>query len=253
MSTPATPIAAPSAALRDQPRPPLRRRLLLALALLPAFAVHPVRAAATTLASITRSDASAALKEALSRGTRAAVAQLSARDGFFADARVRVPLPEQVQRSEKTLRRFGLGRYVDRLSETMNRAAETAVAEATPLLADSLRKMTLADAKSILAGADDAATQHFRRSSGQALQARFLPVVERATEKVALTAQYEALAGRAARFGLIDAADADLDAWVTAKTLDGLWLVLADQERAIRKDPVATGSTLLKKVFGAPQ
>jgi hypothetical protein len=193
----------------------------------------------------------AGLREALSRGAQAAVSQLSAHDGFFGDARVRIPLPTQIQQAEKMIRRFGLGRYVDGVSETLNRAAESAVGEATPLLLDSLKRMTLTDAKSILAGTDDAATQYFRRSAGDMLQVKFLPIVERATAQVALKPQYEKLSRRAARYGLVSEADADLDGWVTAKALDGLWLVLADQERAIRKDPVATGSVLLKKVFGS--
>lgn len=226
-----------------------RRRVLHSL--FGGFVVLAVsRRALAALPALSTRDAAAGLREALARGTRAAVAQLSARDGFFADTRVRIPLPTQIAKAERMMRRFGMGRYLDGLSETLNRAAETAVADATPLLLDSLQRMTLSDARSIVSGDDDAATQYFRRSAGDALHTRFLPVVESATANLALKPQYEKLSRRAARYGLIGETDADLDGWVTTRTLDGLWLVLGDQERAIRRDPVATGSALLKSVFG---
>ncbi|HEY5763863.1 MAG TPA: DUF4197 domain-containing protein [Rhodocyclaceae bacterium] len=230
-----------------------RRRLLHSLfggALAGVVTLASSPRALAALPAISAKDAAAGLREALARGARSAVAQLSVRDGFFGDARVRIPLPTQIAQGEKMMRRFGMGRYLDGLSETLNRAAETAVADATPLLLDSLQKMTLADARSIVAGKDDAATQYFRSSAGAALHARFLPVVEVATANLALKPQYEKLSRRAARFGLIGEADADLDNWVTTRTLDGLWLVLGEQERAIRQDPVGTGSALLQRVFG---
>lgn len=211
----------------------------------------PVRPAAAASLPISNRDAIAGLREALSRGAQAAVAQLSAPDGFLGDPRVRIPLPTQLQQAERTMRRFGMGHYLDVFAETLNHAAEAAVGEATPLLLDSLKQMTLTDAKSILSGADDAATQYFRRTTGGPLQTRFLPIVERTTAQFSLKPQYQKVSRRAARFGLISEADADLDGWVTSKALDGLWLVIADQERAIRADPVATGSALLKKVFGS--
>lgn len=229
---------------------PIRRRLLrfAGSSLLLCFACPGKVVAALT--SVSTKDAIAALKEALSRGANAAVAQLSAHDGFFGDARVRIPLPAEIQQGEKLIRRFGLGHYLDQLSETMNRAAESAVGEATPLLLDSLRRMTLTDAKTILGGPDDAATQYFHRTAGEPLRAKFLPIVEQATSKVALASLYDKLARRATRFGLLREADADLDDWIATRALDGLWLVLAEQEAAIRKDPAATGSALLKRVFG---
>lgn len=235
---------------------PGRRRLLQLLLCgtsFAALALGGARPARAALPSLSTRDASAGLREALARGARAAVAQLSVRDGFFADARVRIPLPPQLARREKIMRRFGMGAYLDHLSETLNRAAETAVADATPLLLDALQKMTLVDARNIIVGKDDAATQYFRASTGEALQARFVPAVEVATANLALKPEYEKLARRAARFGLISEADADLDGWVATRTLDGLWLVIGDQERAIRKNPLATGSALLQRVFGDPR
>lgn len=230
-----------------------RRSLLttaggMALLLLLPAAARPAIAASLPVSS---RDAVAGLREALARGAQAAVSQLSARDGFLGDPRVRIPLPTQLQQAERTMRRFGMGHYLDVFAETLNHAAETAVGEATPLLLDALKQMTLTDAKSILSGPDNAATQYFRRTTGGALEVRFLPIVERTTAQFSLKTQYQKVTRRAARFGLISEADADLDGWVTSKTLDGLWLVIADQERAIRADPVSTGSALLKKVFGS--
>lgn len=240
--------------MRPSNLPSRTRRSLLGatgrLAFLLSLPFH-VGHAGAALSDVSRRDAIAGLREALARGAHAAVSQLSARDGFLGDPRVRIPLPTQLQLAEGTMRRFGMGLYLDALAETLNRAAETAVSEATPLLLDSLKRMTLTDAKTILSGADDAATQYFRRSTGGPLEARFLPIVERTTARFSLKSQYLKVARRAARFGLISDADANLDAWVTSRALDGLWLVIADQERAIRADPVATGSALLKKVFGS--
>lgn len=192
----------------------------------------------------------AGLREALLRGTAAAVDSLGRPDGFLGNPRVRIPLPATLARAESTLRRFGMGAQADALVETMNRAAESAVVEAKPLFVSAVRKMTVADVQSIVRGPDDAATQYFRRTTGEALTARFLPIVQAATARTQVTQQYQKLAGRAARFGLLDAREADLDRYVTERTLDGLFTLVADEERAIRRDPVATGSALLKKVFG---
>lgn len=149
------------------------------------------------------------------------------------------------------MRRFGMGKMADELTLTMNRAAESAVVEAKPLLLDAIKKMTLADAKSILSGPDDAATQYFKKTSGEALTARFLPKVQAATAKVKLAERYNQFAGQASRFGLLSAEDANLDQYITRKTLDGLFVMVAQQEKTIRQDPMGQASSILKKVFGA--
>lgn len=223
------------------------RRAFLPLLVAALLAVSPVAPASAAVAS---AEQTAGLREALLRGTAAAVDRLGRTDGFLGDARVRIPLPATLARAEKVLRTVGLGAQADALVETMNRAAESAVVEARPLFVAAVRQMTVADAKAILAGPDDAATQYFRRTTGEALSARFLPVVRAATARTQVAQQYQRLAGRAQRYGLIDASEADLDRYVTERTLDGLFLLVADEERAIRRDPVATGSALLKKVFG---
>ena len=205
---------------------------------------------ALAAASVSTTDQVAGLREALLRGTAAAVDSLGRTDGFLGNPRVRIPLPAALARAESTLRRFGLGAQADALVETMNRAAESAVVEAKPLFVSAVRKMTVADVQGIVTGPEDAATQYFRRTTGEALTARFLPIVQAATARTQVAQQYQKLAGRAVRFGLIDAREADLDRYVTERTLDGLFTLVADEERAIRRDPVATGSALLKKVFG---
>ena len=172
-------------------------------------------------------------------------------NGFLGDSRVKIPLPESAQAVEKMMRTFGMKKQADELIEAMNRAAEMAVVEAKPILRDAVSKMSFDDARGILTGGDDAATQYFQRTTSEAIGAKFLPIVKKATAKVNLAGQYNKYAGKASKFGLVDEKDADLDAYVTQKALDGLFLMIAEQEKSIRKDPIGTGSSLLKKVFGA--
>ena len=139
----------------------------------------------------------------------------------------------------------------DELIETMNRAAEMAVVEAKPILTNAVKSMSFDDARGILTGGDDAATQYFKRTTSKDIGAKFLPIVKTATAKVDLAGQYNKYAGQAAKLGLMSEQDADLDTYVTQKAMDGLFLMIAEQEKAIRKDPIGTGSSLLKKVFGA--
>jgi hypothetical protein len=203
------------------------------------------------LENITNREAINALKSALDRGARAAVAQLGREDGFLGDARVKIPLPESLRRAEKNMRRFGMGRYADELIVTLNRAAEAAVPEAKQLFIDALRQMSVQDAKGILTGGETAGTEYFRHVTAGELTQRFLPIVQRATARVGLAQKYNQYAARGVRVGLVDAEDANLDDYVTRKALDGLFLVVAEEERKIRKDPVGTASSLIRKVFGA--
>jgi len=200
---------------------------------------------------ITSREAVSGLKAALERGSTAAVAHLGRTDGFFGNPQVKIPLPESLQRAERLMRRFGMGRHADELILTLNRAAEAAVPEARALLVDSVRKMTVQDAKGILQGGDAAGTEYFRRSTEGQLRKRFLPIVKRATDKVGLVQQYNEYAEKAVGLGLVDKEDANLDAYVTQKALDGLFLVLAEEEKKIRSDPLGTGSAIIRKVFGA--
>ena len=203
------------------------------------------------LESITNREAINALKSALDRGARAAVAQLGREDGFLGDARVKIPLPVSLRRAEKNMRRFGMGKYADELIVTLNRAAEAAVPEAKQLFSDALRQMSVQDAKGILTGGDTAGTEYFRRVTADELARRFLPIVQRATARVGLAQKYNQYAARGVRVGLVDAQDANLDDYVARKALDGLFFMVAEEERKIRKDPVGSASSLIRKVFGA--
>jgi hypothetical protein len=144
-----------------------------------------------------------------------------------------------------------MGRYADELELTMNRAAEAAVPEAKPLLIDAVKKMTVQDAKGILTGGDTAGTEYFRRTTQDQLRRKFLPIVQQATRKVQLAEKYKQYADVGARFGLISEQDANLDQYVTQRALDGLYFMIAEEEKKIRQDPLGSASSIIKKVFGA--
>ena len=209
------------------------------------------QAMAVGIDSLSSSDTASGLKEALTRGAEIAVGQLGKKDGFLGDKRVRIPLPDSLRSVEKAMRTFGMKKQADELIETMNRAAEMAVVEAKPILTNAVKSMSFDDARGILTGGDDAATQYFKRTTSKDIAAKFLPIVKQATAKVNLAAQYNQYAGQAAKLGLLDEKDADLDTYVTHKAMDGLFKMIAEQEKSIRKDPVGTGSAMLRKVFGA--
>jgi len=222
---------------------------IVALGLVAGF-VLGAPASAQSLANLSNQDAVAGLKDALVQSSAKAVSQLGGADGFLGNAKVKIPLPDSIKRVESGLRMVGMGKQADELVVSMNRAAEMAVKEATPVLTESIKKMSVQDAKGILMGGDDAATQYFRRTTSDQLTQRFLPIVKKLTAKVQLAEQYNNLAGQAAGFGLVKQEDANIDNYVTRKALDGLYLVIAEQERAIRKDPVGAATGMAKKVFG---
>jgi hypothetical protein len=207
--------------------------------------------AAAQLDRITTREAAAGLKAALEKSATAAVATLGRTDGFFGNPQVKIPLPESMQRAEKLMRRFGMGRHADELVLALNRAAEAAVPEARQLFVEAVRKMTLQDAKAILQGGDTAGTEYFRRSTESQLRKRFLPIVQKATDNVGLAQHYERYAETGVALGLVKKEDADLDGYVTQKALDGLFLMVAEEEKKIRKDPLGAGTAIIRKVFGA--
>jgi hypothetical protein len=223
----------------------MRRSLALCLLLI-AGTSH-----ALDLSSITKTDATTALRTALTQGASKAVGELGQADGFLGNPEVKIPLPPQLENAERVMRRFGLGSLADELITTMNRAAEAAVPEAKTLLVNSVKTMTVADAKAILSGGSDSATQYFRTKTQSALAAKFKPIVMRATAKTGVTQNYNSLAGKAAQFGLIDPTAANIDDYVTAQALEGLYKMIAKEELAIRQDPVGQASKIVRKVFGA--
>lgn len=209
------------------------------------------RALAVSLAQLSNADAASGVKAALARGAEVAVDMLGRTDGFLGNPQVRIGLPGQLEDAAKLMRRFGQGQRIDELVTTINRAAETAVPMGKDLLVGAVQSMSVQDAKNILTGGDTAVTQFFASKTRAPLGERFLPVVTQATDKVGLAQQYNAFAGKAAGFGLLKPEDANLQQYVTGKTLDGLYFMIGEEERKIRKDPVGTGSALLQKVFGA--
>lgn len=208
-------------------------------------------AQAISLDDLSSKDATGGLKEALVQGVGKAVDSLGRTDGFLGNTQVRIPLPSGVEKASGMLRGLGMGKYADELETAMNRAAESAVTEAKPLLVTAVKNMSVEDARGILQGGDDAATQYFRRSTSEPLTQKFLPVVKKAMAKVRLAEKYDQFAGKAAKFGLVREQDTHLDQYVTRKALDGLYLMIAEEEKSIRADPVGAAGKLARKVFGA--
>jgi hypothetical protein len=203
------------------------------------------------LDTLTSHDAAGGLRAALSQGIDIAVAQLGTTNGFLNDPKVAIPLPPALEKADRALRMIGMGGDADKLKVGMNHAAEDAVADAKPIFKAALQRMTLADAKGILTGGDDAGTQYFRRVTSDQLTSKFKPTIARETGKLQLAPLYDRYAGKAAELGLVNKQDADLNDYVTSKALDGLFSRIADEERAIRKNPLGQANSLIKKVFGA--
>ncbi|MGB6605367.1 MAG: DUF4197 domain-containing protein [Steroidobacteraceae bacterium] len=203
------------------------------------------------LAALSSQDAAGGLHAALSQGIDTAVAQLGKPGGFLNDPKVAIPLPPALEKADRAMRMIGMSGETDNLHATMNHAAENAVAQAKPVFRQALHNMTLSDAKAILTGGDTAGTEYFRRTTSAQLTQRFRPIVASATAKLRLADEYNRVAGKAVQFGLMDSKDANLDDYVTAKALDGLFSRMADEERAIRKNPLGQASSLIRKVFGS--
>jgi len=209
--------------------------------------------AQANLAALTNQDATSGLKAALEKGAGTAVDLLGRTDGFFGNGAVKIPLPDSLKKYEKLMRSVGMGKYADELILTMNRAAEAAVPEAKKLLVDSVKKMSVQDAKGILTGGQTAGTEYFKRSTADQLREKFLPIVKKATAKVKLAEKYNQYAQKGVQFGLVKKEQANLDDYVTQKALDGLFFMVAEEEKKIRQDPVKAGSDIIRKVFGALQ
>ena len=196
---------------------------------------------------LSAADMDGGLKDALAVGAERAIKGLGASGGFLNDKAVRIPLPGPVRKLEDTLRMLGQGKRVDEFESALNRAAEQAVPKAAPIVGNAIRGMSVTDAKQILTGPDDAATRYFRGKTSGALTSAFLPVVKSATDSAGTTSAFKKLADKA---GGTLGTDLDIDKYVTEKTLDGLFLKLANEEKSIRQNPAARSTDLLKKVFG---
>lgn len=205
---------------------------------------------AAAASALTETDAASGVRAALERGASSAVGLLGRKDGFLGNPKVKIPLPGGLDSAAKLLRGAGQGQKVDELITAMNRAAEAAVPEARTLLVSSVKSMSVDDALKIVRGSDTAVTDFFIAKTREPLGVKFLPIVTKATEKVSLADKYNAVAGKAAGFGLVKREDANVQQYVTGKSLDGLYLMIAEEEKKIRQDPVGTGSAILRKVFG---
>ncbi len=209
------------------------------------------QAHALSLGDLTDADAAKGLKLALEKGASTAVALLGKTDGFLGNDKVRIPLPGFLNNAANLLKSLGQGKRVEELVTSMNRAAEAAVPMAKDLLVGAVRGMNVDDAKKILSGGDNSVTNFFAEKTRTPLNTTFLPVVTKATEKVGLADKYNQVASKGVGLGLVKKEDSNIQQYVTGKSLDGLYLIIGEEEKKIRQDPVGTGSAILSKVFGA--
>lgn len=205
----------------------------------------------TQAAGLSEADASLGVRAALERGAVAAVGLLGKSGGFLDNPKVRIPLPGFLNDVAKLLKATGQQKRVDELITAMNRAAEAAVPEAKALLVSAVKAMSVGDATRLIRGGDNSVTEFFADKTRTPLGVKFLPIVTKATEKVSLADKYNRVAGKASGLGFVKKEDANVQLYVTRKALDGLYLMIGEEERKIRQDPVGTGSAILGKVFGA--
>jgi hypothetical protein len=223
----------------------MQRRLVIAAAPVLVLLSRPAAAS-----SLSEGDANAGIRTALERGADSAVALLGKEDGFLGNSLVKIELPGHLKDAARLLKATGQGAKLDELVTAMNRAAEAAVPAAKPLLVKAVKDMSVEDGLKILKGGDDSVTQFFAAKTREPLGQQFLPIVTHATERVSLADKYNAVAKKASGLGLVKGDEANIQQYVTAKALDGLYRMIGEEEKKIRRDPVGTGSAILKKVFG---
>ncbi len=230
-----------------------RRQLVLATIATAAAILVPRLASAQSLSELSDKDLGAGLRGALERGAEIAVSLLGKKDGFWADERVRIPLPDWIKKVERAIKLLGKSKDIEDMKVAVNRAAEQAVPQAKALLMTAVRTMSVEDARQILTGGDNSVTQFFQSRTRDSLTQRFLPVVSNVTSRIGLAGQYNQLAAQVQQTGLIKLSpvQARVENHVTSKALDGLYFMIAEEERKIRRDPVGTGSEILKRVFGS--
>ena len=202
------------------------------------------------LADLTNRDAAQGIKGALNKGAASAIDKLGVAGGFLNNPKVKIPLPPALDEVAKGMRMLGQGKQADELVEAMNHAAEQAVPEARGLLTNAVKTMSVVDAKSILTGGDGSVTNFFRTKTAAPLAVKFLPIVKQATDRVGLAQKYDRLAGQGAKLGLVKGDATTIEEYVTHKALDGLYLMIGEEEHSIRQNPAAAGSAIISKVFG---
>ena len=226
----------------------MRRRRFTGAAL--AAAAGAWLAPAARAAKVSDADAASGIRAALERGAGSAVDLLGKHDGFLGNPKVKIPLPGVMKDAAKVAKVLGQQKQVDDLVTAMNRAAEAAVPAARELLVSAVKSMSVEDAQKIVSGGDDSVTKFFAAKTRKPLAEKFLPIVTKQTEKVDLAARYNALASKASGMGLVKGDEANVERYVTGKALDGLYLMIGEEEKKIRRDPIGTGSAILAKVFG---
>jgi hypothetical protein len=205
---------------------------------------------ALSLSDLSSQDANAGLKAALEKGSSAAVTKLGVENGFLNNDKVKIKLPEKFDRARELLRMTGQSRKFDELEIAMNRAAEQAIPYAKPLLMNAIKSMTVKDAKNILSGGETSVTDFFRQKTSDSLVVKFLPLVKGVTDKTKLAKNYNSVMAQAQKYGVATQQEATVEAYVTKRATDGLYLMIAEEEKAIRQDPLAAGSKIISKVFG---
>ena len=225
-------------------------RALLPLSVLP-LCLLTASAFALSLSDLSNKDAAGGVKAALETGATLAVAKLGVENGFLNNERVRIPLPKILEQARPLLKLTGKGQQLDDLVIQMNHAAEAAVPMAKPLLLDAVKSMSITDAKNILTGGDTSVTDFFREKTSSKLAVQFLPIVKKVTDRSSLSTKYNNTMSMAPKMGLVTREQATVEGYVTQRTLDGLYTMIGEEEKAIRADPIGTGSKLLGKVFGA--
>lgn len=239
-------VLSPKEKMSVHPRRAAGAGLLCALLL-----ASSVVLAASPLAALSNLEAANGLKAALDAGSTAAVAKLGAENGFLDNDKVRIKLPGLLERARPLLQMTGRGQQLDDLVVSMNRAAESAVPLARPLLLDAVKSMSVTDARNILAGGDTSVTEFFRQKTAPSLAVKFLPLVKSVTDRSGLAAKYNGAMSQIGRTGLVPAQQTTVEGYVTERALDGLYLMIGEEEKAIRRDPLAYGSKIIGKVFGA--
>ena len=201
--------------------------------------------------SLSSEEIAAGLKEALTNGISKGSDLVSQVDGYFKNPEIKLPFPPDAKRAEEKLRQIGLGKDVDRFILTLNRAAEDAAKESKPIFVAAIKGMTIQDAANILKGQPDAATQYLKKTTSAPLKDKFKPVIQSSLQKVNATKYYADLINTYNKIPFVQKLNPNLDEYATEKALEGLFIMIAKEEKNIRQNPLARTSELLKKVFGS--
>lgn len=218
--------------------------ILVSALMLPAFSY------AVDLSQLSTKDANSGLKAALEQGANAAISKLGVADGFLNNEKVKIPLPSILEKAKPILKLSGQSKHLDELVVAMNRAAETAVPMAKPLLLDAVKTMSVTDAKNILSGGETSVTDFFRQKTSAALTTKFTPTVKGVTDKVGLASKYNSVMAKAQKMGAVPEKEATVESYVSGKAVEALYTMIAEEEKKIRQDPIGTGSKIIGKVFG---